>query len=358
MALLVFARPIPRACRHVERSTVGPELLLVSFVVAALGALSASRQPRDLLATWRRGQLAFAAAQYEEAEACFRATLALAEQRFGPDHWRTALHCNALAQALLAQKRLDDAAPHVDRAMGILERWSPLPHTELATVMAGAAAFESARGRHARAVSLLERARRSAKGDAVVRAGIERTLAQLEGGIGHEAEAADALARIPFERLEARDARALAGFGIARLRDGDAERAVRCLTAAHGLVERESAGEFAEAFYLGLLGEALARAGRDEDARRALEQAVIDYDAIVGEAHPATAVLLVELAEVRLRLGDAAGARAACERVLGMRVSVADCVADPYRVSAVSGDPLERERDRARALLARARTHA
>jgi tetratricopeptide (TPR) repeat protein len=335
---------------------VGPELLFVSIVVAALGALSASRQhSRDILMTWRRGQLAFASAKYGEAEACFRATLALAEQRFGPDHWRTALHCNALAQSLLAQKRVDDAAPHVDRAMGILERWSPLPHTELATVMAGAAAFESARGRHARAVSLLERARRSAKGDPAVRAAIERTLAQLQGGIGHEAEAADALARIPLERLQTRDARALATFGIGRLRDGDVERAVRCLTAAHAVVERESAGEFAEAFYLGLLGEALARAGRDEDARRALEQALIDYDAIVGDKHPATAGLLVELAEVRLRLGDAAGARVACKRVLGMRVTVADSRADPYRVSAASSDPLERERDRARSLLARAR---
>src|SRR5262249_5965066 len=109
--------------------------------------------------------------------------------------------------------------------------------------------------------------------------------------------------------------------------------------------------------FLGLLGEALAREGRDEEARRALEQAVIDYDAVVGEHHPATATLLVELADVRLRRGDIAGARIACERVLGMRVAPAGGE-DPYRVSAPSGDPLERERDRARSLLARARAAA
>jgi tetratricopeptide (TPR) repeat protein len=330
--------------------------MFVGAIVAALGALSASRQrTRDIVATWRRGQAAFTGARYEEAETCFRATLSIAEQRFGPDHWRTALHCNALAQSLLAQKRTDDAAPFVDRAMGILERWSPLPHAELANVFAGAAAFESARGRHTRAMTLLERARRATKSDAGLRAGIERTLAQLEASEGHEAEAADALARIPFERLETRDARSLTSFGLARLRDGDAERAVRCFTSAHALVERESPGEFAEAFYLGLLGEALARVGRDEDARRALEQAVIDYDAIVGEHHPATATLLVELAEVRLRLGDAPGARIACERVLGMRVTATRTAEAPYRASASAGDPLDRERDRARTVLSRAR---
>jgi tetratricopeptide (TPR) repeat protein len=338
-----------------EWAALGPELLFVGAIVAALGALSASRQrSRDLLATWRHGQIALAQGRFDDAEKCFRATLSMAEHRFGPDHWRTALHASAVGQSLLAQKRLDEAGAFVDRAMGIVERWSPLPHPELAGVMAGAAAYESARGRHTRAMALLDRARRATKGDVGMRAAVERALARLEAGAGNEAEAADALARIPFERLEPADVKSLAAFGLARLHEGDAERAVRCFTSAHALVERESPGEFAEAFHLGLLGESLARAGRDEEALRALEQAVIDYDAIVGETHPATAPLLVELAEVRLRLDDAAGARVACRRVLGMRVTAARPTEDPYRASAGAGDPLERERERARSLLARA----
>jgi tetratricopeptide (TPR) repeat protein len=336
-------------------AALGPELLFVGAIVAALGALSASRnRSRDLLSTWRHGQIALVQGRYADAEKCFRTTLALAEQRFGPDHWRTALHASALAQSILAQKRVDDAAPLIDRAMGIVERWSPLPHPELAGVMAGAAAYESARGRHSRAMALLDRARKATKGDVGMRAAVERTLARLEASAGNEAEAADALARIPFERLEPADVKSLAAFGLARLRQGDADRAVRCFTSAHALVERESPGEFAEAFHLGLLGEALARAGRDEEALRALEQAVIDYDAIVGESHPATAPLLVELADVRLRLDDAAGARVACRRVLGMRVTTTGPAEDPYRATAGGGDPLERERERARSLLARA----
>ena len=186
-------------------------------------------------------------------------------------------------------------------------------------------------------------------------AAVERTLALLEADAGNQAEAADALARIPLERLDRRDVRPLATFGVACMHEGDAERAVRCFASAHALVERESPGEFSEAFYRGLLGEALVRRGRDEEARRALEQAVIDYDTVLGEHHPATAALLVELAEVRLRLGDGAGARIACERVVAMRVMPGGPADAPYRTSAATADPLDLERDRAQSLLARAR---
>jgi tetratricopeptide (TPR) repeat protein len=333
---------------------MGPELLFVSMIVAAVGALSASRQSgRDILVAWRRGHAALVAGRLEEAEACFRSTLRIAERRFGPDHWRTALHVNALAQALLAQKRMDDAGHMVDRALGIVERWSPMPHPEIANVLAGAALFESARGRSGRALPLLERARAAAGHDATLRAVVERTLARVESSAGREAEATDAATRIPQERLEPADARWLASFGAARLRQGDAERAVRCFAAAHTLVERESPGEFAEAFYLGLLGEALARSGRDAEALQALEQTVIDYDAVVGERHPATARPLVDLAEVRLRLGDVTGARHACERVLALRIPRGRAAQEPYRAIAHPDDPLAAERERALALLAR-----
>jgi tetratricopeptide (TPR) repeat protein len=335
---------------------LGPELLFVTAIMAAVGALSASRGGRrDIVSTWRRGQAAFSAKRLDEAEECFTLTLAIAEKRFGPDHWRTALHVNALALVLVHQGRLEDAAPLVDRALGIVDRWSPMPAAEAASVVLGAATFEGARGRHARAMMLVDRARRATKNDPAMKATIERAVMDLEAAAGHDAEAADALARIPFDRLEPRDVRLAATFGVARLREGDPERAARCFTSAHALVERESPGEFPEAFYMGLLGEALARAGHDEEARRALEQAVIDYDAVLGERHPAAAAILVELAEVRLRLGDPAGARVACERVLAMRSPAGVPSEEPYRTSASTGDPLGLERDRAQSLLARAR---
>lgn len=321
--------------------------------MAALGALSARRKSTDLVTSWRRGQSALAEGRYAEAEASFRSTLELSQRRFGAEHWRTALHVNALAQALLGQGRLDDAAPLVERAMRILERWSPVPHPDLAGILLAAATLEGARGRHAQAAALVERARHEAKADSSVEAAVERTLARLAASAGKGAEEADALARIPFERLEPGDVRALAASGLTRLRQGDTERAVRCLTSAHALAERESPGEFAEAFYRGLLGEAQARDGRDEEALRSLEQAVVDYDAVIGEHHPATAPLLVELAALRLRSGDAAGALVACRRVLSNRSPVPARPEDPYRAGATPEDPLQTERARAYALLAR-----
>jgi len=324
--------------------------------VAALGALSARRGRTDLATLWQRGQAALAEGRNADAEACFRATLETAQRRFGPEHWRTALQINALAQALLGQGRLDDATPLVERAMSLFDRWSPIPHPDLAGILLTGATMESARGRHAQATKLVERARQEAKADPSILAAVERTLARLAASVGDGAEQADALARIPFERLEPADVKALAICGLARQRQGDIQRAVRCLTSAHALAERESPGEFAEAFYRGLLGEAQARAGQDDEALRSLEQAVVDYDAVVGEHHPATAPLLVELAALRLRSGDAAGALVACRRVLSNRTTRTTHADDPYRVGASGEDPLEPERQRARALLSRLRS--
>ena len=104
---------------------LGPELVFVTVIMAAIGALSASRQGRrDIVATWRRGQAAFAADRFEEAEQCFLATLGIAEHRFGPDHWRTSLHVNALAQALIGQRRLEQHRRHVGlRCQRAEHRW-------------------------------------------------------------------------------------------------------------------------------------------------------------------------------------------------------------------------------------------
>jgi tetratricopeptide (TPR) repeat protein len=332
---------------------LGPEVLVVGAIVMALGALSGRLRGTNVATTWANGRAALSSGRYAEAETCFRTTLAAAERRFGPDHWRIAVHLDALAQALIGQKRVDEAGPLVVRALTIASDASEMPRAHLATVLLGAAALDGARELAPQAMKLVERARAVAADDPTVLAAVERSVARLEAGAGHDAEAADALARIPFDQLEATDARPLARAGLARLLAGDVDRAARCLTSALAVAERESPGTFAEAFYRGLLGEALARAGRDGEALVALDQAVIDYDAIVGENHPATATLLIELADVRVRLGDGAGARVACERVLSARAPQVARSEDPYRDGPSAGDPVGRERDRARALLAR-----
>jgi eukaryotic-like serine/threonine-protein kinase len=307
---------------------------------------------RTILVPWRVGHAHLEAGRFAEAEARFRETLAMAERRFGPDHWRTALHLNALGQAILAQKRIDEAGPVVERALAIAKRCDPLPHDHVAIVFLGASIYFRARGDVDRGQALVDRARREGRGSSVVRAAIERTLAAQATYARDEAKAADAYGRVPADMLKERDARQLAQLGLRLLRAGDARRAVECLRRAVLVVERASCGEFVEAFYRGLLGEALLRDGRHDDALGVLEQTAMDYEAIAGRSHPALAPVLVLVAELRARAGDDDGARRACRRVMTLALPAAQQV-DPYRASASAADPLEPERERARTLLAR-----
>jgi len=307
---------------------------------------------RTFLVAWRVGSAHLEAGRFAEAEVKFRETLALADRRFGVGHWRTSLHLNALAQALIGQNRLDDARPVVERALAIAERYDPLPHDQVALVFLGASIYYGARGEAERAQALVDRARRMGRSSSVVRAAVERILVADATRKRDEAKAADAYGRVPADMLKERDARQLAQLGLRLLRAGDARRAVECLRRSVLVAERTSCGEFVEAFYRGLLGEALSRDGRHDDALVVLEQAAMDYEAIAGRSHPALAPLLVALAELRARAGDDDGARNACRRVLGLALPAAT-PPDPYRTTGSAADPLEAERDRARALLAR-----
>lgn len=307
---------------------------------------------RTILVPWRVGHAHLEEGRFAEAEAKFRETLVMAERRFGVSHWRTSLHLNALALSLMGQKRLDEARSPVERALAIAEHHQPLPSDEVAIVFVGASIYWSLLGDAERSQSFLDRARRQGRGSSAVRAAIERTAAARETHKGDEARAADAYGRVPADMLKERDARQLVQLGLRLLRAGDARRAVECLRRAVLVAERASCGEFVEAFYRGLLGEALSRDGRPDDALGMLEQAAMDYEAIAGRAHPGLAPVLVTLAELRARAGDEDGARNACRRVLGLALP-ATAPVDPYRAAGSAADPLEPERARARTLLAR-----
>jgi tetratricopeptide (TPR) repeat protein len=328
----------------------------VIVLIGLLGPASVMGWPffkqRRILVPWRIGNALLAEGRFAEAEAKFRETLAMASARFGVDHWRTSLHMNALALSLVGQNRLDDAQPLVDRALVVADAQKPLPHPDLALVFVGASIYSASRKDEARAQALLDRARREGRGSRHVHAAIERTVMLRAAQKGDEARAADAYSRVPNELLKERDVGKLARLALKLLHVGDARRADQCLRAALSVVTRVSSGEFAEAFYRGLLGEVLLREGHEEEARRELEQAAVDYDAIVGGSHPAAAPVLVALAELRAKMGDDVGARSACKRVLGLVVP-ATSPAEPYRAGASAADPLEAERDRARAVLAR-----
>ncbi len=328
----------------------------LGLLIGALGAVSvALHRRREILGPWRSGHANLADRRYAEAEASFRRSLAIAERRFGPDHWRTAIHVNALAQALLGQKKLPEASSLSARALGIAERWRPSPHPQLAIVFIGASAIARERGDLDAARSLLERGRSEGREDAEIVGAAQRTLFTVEMRAGRPAEAADALARVPPDSVREKGVHAMVKVALERLGAGDAERAAAILAVVVAAVANTRFLQFPEAFFRGILGQALARAGHDEEARKELELAVHDHDALLGFAHPAAAPLLVTLAETLERLGDDRGASAACQRVLALARRQERAAAGPYRESAAPSDPLEHERDRAREILERVR---
>ena len=328
----------------------------LGLLIGALGALSlAVHRRREILEPWRLGHEHLAHKRYPEAEECFRRTLRIAERRFGPHHWRTAIHLNALGQALLCQGRMADATRSIGAATEIAMGWHPLPHPQLTIVFVGAAAWAREQGDLERARGLLERARRDARGDVDVVAAIERTLFSVETRADRPAHAAEALARVPAETVREGGVHPMVRVALDRLAAGDPARAVGILEVVVEAVAHPRFLQFPEAFYRSVLGQALARAGRHEDAGRQLERACHDYSVLLGPEHPAAAPVWIALAEALERLGDAEGAEEACRRVLALGTAAESPFAGPYRASAAPSDPLEHERSRAREILERVR---
>jgi hypothetical protein len=326
----------------------------LGLLIGALGAVSiALHRRREILTPWRRGHERLGDKRYADAEPCFRETLRIAERRFGPDHWRTAIHLNALAQSVAGQRRIAEALELSARAIGIVERWHPTPHPHLSIVFVGAAALAREQGDLDRARELLGRARLEARGDTEISASIERTLFSVEQKAGRPGHAAEALARLPPEAIGEKGVSAVVAVGLQRMRAGDPERAAAIFAVVVAAVANARFVQFPEVFYRGLLGEALALAGRDGEARRELDLAARDYAALLGPVHPAAAPVWVALAEVLARTGDDVGAREACELVLALGSPVDKARAGPYRESALPSDPLEHERGRAREILER-----
>jgi tetratricopeptide (TPR) repeat protein len=326
-------------------------LLLVVAGVSSIAGPSVSR-------AWhrhRRVASLMAKGQYRDAEVLLRELLVVANRRHGTAHWRTALVLAQIAQCLLLAQSHEQARPLLERAMNIVDAYGePLRHPELMFVTLMAACYEDARGNEARCASLIERARLQARGRRELLLRVEQTRAHIAMVHGRVSEALDALARLDPADLDRANLGILMRFALERLRAGDPELAQRLYSAVVPLLQRRAPRAFSTAFFRGLLGEALALSGRDDEAGIELERAIAAHDRIAGARHPAVVTPLLVLAEVRLRLGDAEKARAACERVLAFEAATLQVADAPYRKTDDDLQPLRAELDRARTLLARA----
>jgi len=98
------------------------------------------------------------AALYAEAEPLMRRTLAIDENRYGPDHPDVAIRLNNLAHLLAATNRLAEEEPLMRRALAILEKSLGPGHPNVATAINNLATLLCATNRLAEAEPLMRRA--------------------------------------------------------------------------------------------------------------------------------------------------------------------------------------------------------
>jgi serine/threonine-protein kinase len=86
-----------------------------------------------------------------------REALAIFEQWYGPDHPETGSAAMILAQPLMQQGRLDEAAALFDRARGVFERAYPEPHRRVGLIYNEIGVLATRRKRYDEAIAALTR---------------------------------------------------------------------------------------------------------------------------------------------------------------------------------------------------------
>jgi tetratricopeptide (TPR) repeat protein len=323
-----------------------PVLLAPLLVLALYFVIIRSGAMRRI---YRKGTAALTRGDHATAGAAFTESLALARRRFGHRHWRVAFHLSALGSALRGLSRGAEAEKAFEEALALIDDRGPrLPDARLAFVFLAAANDADLRGDRARFEALLDRANQGRPSKRVL-ALSERARVTAAMRRGDWPEAARVASRIPDARLKAKDVvRWISQIGLQNLRAGDFALAASTLRVAFECAQRHSPRSVAPAFYQSLLGEALASGGNPVEALASLESALAGYERFAGTEHVATARVLLQVADARARLGDVAGARLACERVLGVcaaRRAVGS--AESYRTAAPMQEPMAQEFARA-----------
>jgi tetratricopeptide (TPR) repeat protein len=328
--------------------------ILACVVAIPLGLLVFLRKQSSLVRAWRAGSKALGARKHADAETFFRKSLAMAEKRHGPRHWRTAFHLAALGEAVAHQNRFDEAAELIERATTMHDAMAVQPSKQWPWILIHASRYERLRGRVPEATALLERAESEADGSAM-RAAVVRETVDHWTRQRRWAEACDAITTMPWGwgRGQKADVRLLAQVALECRRTGDMERACRCFARAVEACASCGGRRHTVAFYRGLLGDALASAGRYAEAMSELRLAIRAYERRLGPLHPALAPPMVALAEVLVRLAAHDDARGICTRVLGMPWMREPSVEAPYRTDSGARDPRGELRRRALTVLSR-----
>lgn len=242
-------------------------IAMFSMVVGAFAAIGFLARGGGLAAEWRRAQGLLRRGDYFAAEAVFRQTLAIAEKRFGADHWRVTLHLNALAVTLMARRNVAGAEPLVERALATLARFEVLPHAEVGVVFLGAAQLRALQARHDEATRFVEQAKRVLGPTRAVAARATTLMLAIERGdpdailLALDAGAPKGTAIPPLARIAER-----------ALASGEAAVALRCFDRAYADARQRAPSSYASAFYAFGRARSLASLGKHDEALRAAKE--------------------------------------------------------------------------------------
>jgi tetratricopeptide (TPR) repeat protein len=321
-------------------------LTVILGVAFSSGLVVVMATPRlRLVAITSAGLKALRRGDYVEAQSCFERSRGLAERLFGEEHWRVALQSNNVGVALTCQGRAADAAPHVDRALAIVNPLAHLPHRDVAVVWVGAALQRAAVKDHDATIALATKAIQSGR---LKRA--QEDTARLALGVAYLEKEDPERAIVVFEGRQLPVAARPLAMRAAQMffAAGNAERAI---TATDLLLATNAKQEAPQtlAIIRTLRAFALLAAGRAKEARDDAVRAVDDLEKVVpGQMVLVEPLLLV--ARASAKTGDRASMVSACERVIAL-TSPSEDNEHPYRAKP-SDDARSRAADEARALLA------
>ncbi|MEM9458036.1 MAG: serine/threonine-protein kinase [Myxococcota bacterium] len=318
----------------------------------------------------RMGRLLLEQGRYAEAERMYERALDATIEIHGGEHPKVAVALLDMSTVLTQQARHEQAEGMLRRAARIQERLLGPDHPELAMTLDGLAASLMNQGNsEAEAAALFERTYQM-----YVRAfGSEhrRVAASLYSlARMHSLDGEPERARRRHEQaLQIRErvlgpdhpdvARSLNSLGLVIQRQGQCAQA-RSLFVRALEIQRRALGD--EHPSTGLSQNNLASAdeceGAYERAAHGYQQALRTWERALGKEHPYVSVALVELATVRLALGEPAVARAHAERAISILEGAQE---PPKRLAkarfvlarALWSEPSQRARARRLALAAR-----
>ena len=272
-----------------------------------------------------RGRWHMMRGEREQAEAVTREAIALLEDAGPAAQWVLAGALRSLANVVAADGRAADALRLQERARqleGLPEVDDPtMMRTDQGDALLSRGLNEADAGDLDRALATLRRAlvearrERGPHGAAAARTHLALSMVHYVRGEAEasrrHAAAAERSSRRALGEGHPDHVAALSALGTADFQAGHFDRAIEHYRRAlRGAEDSEGAVPPEEcATHRANLGEALYRAGRLEEADRALRRAVTELEQSLGSDHPGLAVPAKALGEVLLQRGDAQAAR-------------------------------------------------